>query len=252
MNSNIRLAVGFVFIPMTLFIAGAQAQAREVNSQEQSWFSINSSIRLNNKFGIVADVHVRRNEFLAREGFYFARLGTSYWIKENLTATAGYAHMWMAPAKKGWQYHAEEHRVYQQLQLGSHVGKVSLLQRFRSEQRWQEKVVDDRFTSKYKFTNRVRYLLSVTVPLFKDPQLPKLVIADELAVQFGREILYNTFDQNRIFLGIRQQVSQSLAFDFGYMQVYQQKASGYQYDKNHTLRWFFYYTPHLRHKQKQS
>ena len=30
------------------------------------------------------------------------------------------------------------------------------------------------------------------------------------------------------------------------MLVYQQKASGYQYDLNHTLRWFFYFTPDLR------
>jgi len=35
------------------------------------------------------------------------------------------------------------------------------------------------------------------------------------------------------------------------MLVYQQKASGYQYDLNHTLRWFFYFTPDLR-KQKSS
>jgi hypothetical protein len=35
------------------------------------------------------------------------------------------------------------------------------------------------------------------------------------------------------------------AFDveLGYMLAYQQKSSGYQYDLNHTLRWFFYFTP---------
>jgi len=30
------------------------------------------------------------------------------------------------------------------------------------------------------------------------------------------------------------------------MQVFQQKASGYQYDLNHTLRLFFYWTPDWR------
>jgi hypothetical protein len=30
------------------------------------------------------------------------------------------------------------------------------------------------------------------------------------------------------------------------MLVYQQKASGYLYDLNHTLRWFFYFTPDRR------
>ena len=228
----------------------AQTAAKEVNTQEQGWFSINSTVRLTDKFAIVADVHVRRNDFLARDGFYFARLGASYWITKNLVATAGYAHMWVAPSKKSWEHFANEHRVYQQLQLNSGLGKVSMMQRFRNEQRWQEKIAEDQFTGKYKFTNRLRYLLSFTVPVFKNPQLPKVVVADELAIQFGKEIIYNTFDQNRIFLGVRQQVCKPLAFDFGYMQVYQQKASGYQYDKNHTLRLFLYYTPDLRAKKQ--
>ena len=192
------------------------------------------------------DVHTRRKDFLAGESFYFARLGVNYWLKQNLTLAAGYAHMWLAPAKPGWQYFAEEHRTYQQMQLTARIGKISLLQRLRNEQRWQEKIVDDTFIRKYKFTNRTRYLFSLTVPVFRNPHLPSLVISDELAVQFGKEILYNTFDQNRAFIGIRQTISKTLAFDLGYMQVYQQKATGYQYDKNHTLRWFLYYTPDFR------
>lgn len=232
------------------FTCIAQPGTKEIRSQQQSWFSVNSSMRLNKKFSIVADLHVRRNHFLAKESFYFARLGASYLLHEKLTATAGYAHMWVAPAKQNWHHYAQEHRVYQQLQLNAALGKIGLLQRLRSEQRWQEKIVGDHFTNQYKFTNRVRYLLSITVPILKNPGLPKLIVADELAVQFGREVVYNTFDQNRFFIGIRQQVCKALSFDFGYMQVYQQKASGYQYDKNHTLRWFFYYTPDFRKKSE--
>ena len=55
-----------------------------------------------------------------------------------------------------------------------------------------------------------------------------------------------TFDQNRLFLSVKQRPFRSWSFDLGYMLVYQQKASGYQYDLNHTLRWFFYFTPDLR------
>jgi hypothetical protein len=41
-------------------------------------------------------------------------------------------------------------------------------------------------------------------------------------------------------------ISRAWSFDLGYMQVFQQKASGYQYDLNHTLRLFFYWTPDWR------
>jgi hypothetical protein len=36
--------------------------------------------------------------------------------------------------------------------------------------------------------------------------------------------------------------------DYGYMLVYQQRYSGYEYDMNHTVRVFFYWTPDFRKK----
>ena len=105
--------------------------------------------------------------------------------------------------------------------------------------------MNDVSTGGTTFADRVRYLASFTVPVSENPKLPSLVFADEIAVQFGREVL-NTFDQNRAFLGVKQVLGRSWSFDLGYMLVYQKKARGYQYDLNHTLRWFFYFTPDLR------
>jgi len=230
--------------------AFAQTNAKETREQSQSWFSINSTICLSKKFGMMVDLHERRNNFLADPSFHFARVGANYWLKDNIIVTAGYAQLWAAPAKQGWHHYALEKRVYQQIQISTKVGKIGLLNRLRNEQRWQEKIVNDKSTNQYKFTNRVRYLLSMTIPVFKNPHYPSLVLSDELAIQFGKEVVYNTFDQNRLFVGIRQPVCKALSFDMGYMLLYQQKASGYQYDKNHTFRWFFYYTPDFRQKKK--
>lgn len=229
--------------------AYAQAKSKEVNIQSQGWISINSTIRLYKNFGIIADAHMRRNNFFADPSFYFLRVGANYWLEENITATLGYAHMWVAPAKSDWHHFAQEHRVYQQIQMISKIGKIGLLNRLRNEERWQEKIVNDKFINSYKFTDRIRYLLSFTIPVFKNPYYPAAVISDEIAFQFGKEIVYNTFDQNRAFLGIKQIISKSLSFDLGYMVVYQQKVTGYQYDRNHTFRCFFYYTPDFRMQQ---
>lgn len=91
--------------------------------------------------------------------------------------------------------------------------------------------------------------MSFTVPVSGNPKVPSVVLADDIAVQFGPKVVYNTFDQNRVFLGLRQTLGRSWSFDLGYMLVYQQRASGYQYDLNHTLRWFFYFTPDLRKRK---
>jgi hypothetical protein len=53
------------------------------------------------------------------------------------------------------------------------------------------------------------------VPLSANPKVPSLVFADEIAVQFGPEVVYDTFDQNRVFLGLKQKLSRSWSFDLG-------------------------------------
>jgi hypothetical protein len=157
--------------------------------------------------------------------------------------------MWVAPTTAGWKTYSNENRIYEQAQITTKIAKVSLFQRLRNEQRWQQKIANDKTTGQNKFTDRIRYLLSFNIPVFKDPKYPALVVADELCIQFGKEVVYNTFDQNRVFLGIKQKLTKDLSFDLGYMLVKQQKASGYQYDVNETFRWFFYYFPDWRKKK---
>jgi len=227
-----------LFFPFLLF--SQSAPKKDVNEQMQTWISLNSVTKFSDHWGIVADAHIRANEFFSSNNFYFLRGGITYIPNTSVSITAGYAHMWLAPTKEGWSTYANEDRIYQQAQLITKSGKVSILQRIRNEQRWQEKMANDAPTGDLKFTNRVRYLASFTIPVFSDKKLPSLVLSDEILVQFGHEVVLNTFDQNRLFIGIRQNINPKLSYDFGYMNVYQQKATGYQYDMNHTLRLFFY------------
>jgi hypothetical protein len=227
--------------PASLWGQSAQ-QAKSVRQQVQTWASINSTFRLNEHWGIMADFHIRRNNFVADPNFYFARIGPNYWIRDNMSVSAGYAHLWLAPPQEGLKTWSNENRIYQQFLWSGWLGKVSMLQRVRNEQRWQQKISNDERTGNWRFTNRFRYLISFTLPLSENPKKPSLVLADEILLQAGKEVVYNPFDQNRIFLGIRQNLSHGISYDFGYMNVFQQKSSGYEYDMNHTIRLFFYYS----------
>ncbi len=223
-----------------LIVFGQVPTEKVINQQTQSWVSINSVTKFSDRWGIVADAHIRSNEIFHDNNFYFLRGGITYIPNPVVSITGGYAHMWLAPTKEGWNTYSDENRIYQQAQMTTKIGKVSVLQRIRNEQRWQEKIVNDESTGENRFTNRVRYLVSFNIPVFKKKTVPMLVISDEILIHFGQEVVYNTFDQNRLFIGIRQAINPKLSFDFGYMNVYQQKYSGYQYDMNHTLRLFFY------------
>lgn len=231
--------------PFLIFAQGVTK--KEVNQQVQTWVSLNSMTKFSDHWGVVADAHIRENGFFESNNFYFLRGGVSYIPNASVSVTAGYAHMWLAPTKEGWSTYADENRIYQQAQLITKIGKVSVLQRLRNEQRWQEKMVNDEPSGELRFTNRIRYLASFTIPVFSNKKLPSLVLSDELLIHFGKEVVYNTFDQNRLFIGIKQNINPKLSYDFGYMNVYQEKYSGYQYDMNHTIRLFFYLNTAIKH-----
>jgi len=250
---KLRIKISFfIFFSICIFTTTIKSQTqRIVNNQTQSWISLNTTARLSNKWGMVGDLHYRANQIFVNPNFYFVRTGINYWFQDNITFTLGYAHMWLAPTKEGWHTYSNENRIYEQVQMSSKIGNISMVQRLRNEQRWQEKISPSKDSSTHtnKFTDRVRYLLSFTIPISSNSHYPSLVLSDELSVQTGKEVVYNVFDQNRTFIGIKQMITKRLSFDLGYMLVDQQKSTIYQFDQNHTFRCFFYYTPDLRIKK---
>lgn len=226
--------------------AEAQTSGKQIIIQNQAWLSTNNTIRLTNKWGVIADFHVRGNDFFRRTNFYFIRFAANYWITSSITFTGGYAHMWLAPNVTGWKTFSNENRIYQQLQYVSKISKLTLTQRLRNEQRWQQIIINDKPSGQSKFTDRIRFLMSLTMPVFKNRKCPSPILADELCIQFGKKVVYNTFEQNRLFIGLKQNLTKDSWFDIGYMEVKQQLPTGYQYNLNKTFRLFFYYMPDKR------
>ncbi len=232
-------------------VAWGQQVEKVVTQQVQTWVSVNSTLHLSDHWGLIGDIHVRRNNIVNDPSFYFARAGANYWVNEKFTIAAGYAHMWQAPTKTGWETFANERRIYQQALLASKIDRTGMLIRIRTEQRWKEIMVNDEASGAWGFTNRVRYLMSFGFPLSRKSDKWALVAADEILLNFGKEVVFNTFDQNRVFIGLRHKINKVWSYDLGYMMVYQQKSTGFQYDLNHTARWFFYYNPDLRKNKHQ-
>jgi len=242
-------AILVALIPFTLL--GQTPNSKEINNQIQSWFSINTITKFSDRWGIVADFHIRRDDFIKDPSFYFLRGGITYIPNSLISITAGYAHMWLAPTNPDWSTYADENRIYQQFQMNTKIGTVGVLQRLRNEQRWQEKIENDQVMDEIRFTNRIRYLASFNIPVSKNNKAPALILSDEILVHFGKEVVYNTFDQNRFFVGIKKNINPKFSYDFGYMNVIQQKYSGYQYDINHTLRLFFYLNTAIKSQTPQ-
>jgi len=245
-----------IFLIILLFLSFAfksSAQTeKEINEQVQFWTSINSTWRLSDDWGVMGDFHIRRNNFIQDPNFYFLRAGGVYWLNDKISLAGGGALLWYAWPDGNDDFNFSlEKRLYQQLLWRSVNGRAKFLQRIRTEQRWQEVLYPDGSVKNIRFSTRVRFLFSAAIRVFEDEKKPRLVLSDEILFHFGEQIVYNTFDQNRFFIGINHRLNKNWSYDFGYMAVFQQKYSGYQYDLNHTIRLFFYLSPDLRKKKDQ-
>lgn len=231
---------------LTWSAAGFAQRNREVQTQHHFWTSVNTQARIADKWSVVADLHIRRTNYLKNNNFYYTRVGAAFHINKNLSVSFAGGHMWLANKTATTELFVNENRLVQQIQFNQPLGKMQLSQRLRIEERWIQNVVNSELADTYKYSTRFRYQLSLSVPLSKKKYVPSLAFSDELMVQSGKHIIYNNFDQNRFFAGIKQRITSSLAVDFGYMHVWQQRLSGYQYNRNQTIRLFFYWQPDFR------
>lgn len=229
-----RFIVWFCF----LFL-GVNAQ-NPVKVNYQVWASVNTSFLLNNSWSVLADLHIRRTDFIADPSFYFLRGGMQYRINSKLSVAAGYAHNWVANKTAEGYLYTQENRLWQQLLISDKFAGTNFLFRLRNEQRKSEIFAKDSITNQYLKVNRIRILNNFLIPIFGEESKTKLLLADEFLFNLGNPTPKNTFDQNRLTIGIRRQINAAWSYDLGYMMVYQQLSDGINHNLNHTLRLFFY------------
>jgi hypothetical protein len=241
-----------LLILLTHNLALAQNADKHVHEREQLWVGYFNQTRFSNRWGIWADVHYRMTDNFAGRPFQFLfRPAITYFAKDNLRINVGYTLAEHFPAK-GLNTTRQEHRAWQQVWWNQKYTGFSTLQWLRLEQRFNQKVINDQRQDGYNYTFRVRYNIAFFVPLKgKDivPKTPFLALMNEVFLNFGKKIVYNTFDQNRLFAGIGYQFGPHLNGQLGYMNVYQQEASGNNYLVTHAIRLFFFHTLDLRKKE---
>ena len=212
--------------------------------QEQIWLGYFNQTRLNKRWGFWLDVQLRsKDNFTDSLSQFLFRPGLTYYIDDKTKLTLGYAFINHFPADAHGEISQPEHRIWQQIQWHNNYKKIRTMQWFRLEERFRHKIKDsDELADGYNFNFRFRYNFFLTGPLTKksyDKGALHWVFNDELHVNFGKEIVYNYFDQNRLFLGFNYYVSKQNTLQFGYMNLFQQLPGGNKYRVINTARIFF-------------
>ena len=250
-----KIAIPYLILLPLLFIGSVvfgQAPEKHIHEREQLWLSYFNQTRFSKHWGMWTDVHYRMTDNFVERPFQFLfRPAVTYFFKDNLRLNVGYALATHFPAK-GMNTTRLEHRVWQQIWWNQKYPGLTTLQWLRLEQRFNEKVVADQKLDGYNYTFRVRYNFSFFVPLKGKemaPRTPFAAIINEIFLNFGDKVVYNTFDQNRFFAGFGYQFTSHLNAQLGYMNVYQQEASGNSYFSTHAIRLFVFHSLDLRNKE---
>jgi hypothetical protein len=139
------------------------------------------------------------------------------------------------------------------VQWHTRYAKNRTMQWVRLEERYRRKVLNDStLASGYNFNFRVRYNILWQIPLTTSKDIKKgdfsFVLNDEVHVNFGKQIVYNYFDQNRFFAGFAYHLNSHDNLQFGYMNIFQQLATGNRYRTTHAARIFYFHNLDLRKK----
>ncbi len=99
-------------------------------------------------------------------------------------------------------------------------------------------------TSGYRFNFRGRYQLQLSYVLIDRPDAAGTLsakVSDEIMFNFGHNIVYNSFDQNRIYAGLNYGISKSIQVELGYLNWFQERSSGNQYYDRDIVRITIYH-----------
>lgn len=152
-----------------------------------------------------------------------ARIAYIYHVSAQVRMMAG--HAYANRYNQSGVYRVPEHRSWQQIQWVEHKKGFNFTQAFRVEQRFRRRVRDETLDEGYNFNWRFRYNFTFTIPLRGSTLVkhtPFLLVQDEILVNAGKLISHNYFDQNRSFLGIGYQFTETTSAHLGYLFIFQQ------------------------------
>jgi hypothetical protein len=242
----------YIFWLLILFTQGAIAQKTFVQ-EEQTWFGMFNQIRLSERWGIWHDSHFRlKNDYVNDPSQFLIRVGPMFYLHNDLRVTVAYSFINHFPEDNHKNISVPEHRPFQQVQWFTRQGPTRLMQWVRLEERFRRNIKnDDELADGYNFNWRIRYNFALFIPLSKkglEPKSLQFLINDEIMVNFGKNIVYNYFDQNRLFGGFVYQITKESNIQLGYMNIFQQQAAGNKYKNQHTIRLFYFHNFHFNHE----
>jgi hypothetical protein len=234
-----------VILLLLLVDHGAKAQ-KNVTHQSLYWIRYYNQLSLNQKWTWHNEIDDRRFFENNTQHHLIVHSRLHYKISQNLEVAPGLTYSLQSPQDPNSTSGliVPELRPVQEIMFSNLISKrFTLQQRLRIDERFIHKNDGKELLDGFDFNFRFRYRLQASYKINKNAakNTTLLKVADELMINAGSNIIYNQFDQNRVYVGVEQGISKSMSIDFGYLYWFQQRATGNQFIDRDIIRLTLYH-----------
>ena len=238
---------------LVCFASKAQTE-KNVDHQSLLWTRYYNQLTINNKWSLHTefDNRIFTNTNPIKENLHVLRLQGRYKINANIELGGGFAYFSVTTQdpEVSFDFRIPEYRGQQDITWKQDFGNFTLNQRFQIEERFFHNANKEGLLSGTTYFWRFRYRLQGEYSCWKkENQYLKAIVHDELMINGGKNIVKNTFDQNRIYAALQYGVNKNIALELGYLNSFQQRASGVDYFDRDIIRFSFFHKINLYKKK---
>jgi hypothetical protein len=239
------------FLLLVPFVSKAQTK-KNVDHQSLLWTRYYNQLTINNKWSIHSEFDNRIFLNPVEQNLYEMRIQGRYKIIKDIEIGAGFAYFSVATQDPEviFDFNVPEYRGQQDITWKKEVKNFTLNQRFQVEERFFHNANKQGLLPGTTFYWRFRYRIQGEYSLWKkENQYLKIIANDELMINGGKNVVKNTFDQNRMYAALQYGVNKNISLELGYLNSFQQRASGVDYFDRDIIRFTFFHKINLQKKK---
>lgn len=202
------------------FILSLHLSAQTVH-ENTGWFAWFNSYKLSGHWRLHFDGQVRSADDWDYARTVLLRPGVTYVFNAKNNVTLGYAYVaTYNQLTDGSKTLLNENRIWEQYINTAKIGRVSLINRVRLEQRFIERTTENVFSQRFRYFARTIIPFAKPKSSFNKGFFGAAQNEVLLNVQNKDKINNNFFDQNRVYLAIGYRFGPKIDIDAGYMNQY--------------------------------
>jgi hypothetical protein len=238
---------------LILVCFGSKAQTKKnVDHQSLLWTRYYNQLTINNKWSLHTEFDNRIFINPTTENLFVVRLQGRFKMSPKIEVGSGFAYFSVTTQDPhvAFDFKIPEYRGQQDLTWKHDFGSFILNQRVQVEERFIHNANKQGLLPGTTFFWRFRYRLQGEYSCWKkENQYLKAIVYDELMINGGKNVVKNTFDQNRIYTALQYGVNKNSALELGYLNSFQQRASGVDYFDRDIIRFTFFHKVTLYKKK---